>query len=422
MEGDVVIRVENLGKLYQIGQREPYRTLRDTLARAFHKTFSKAGKRNGDEPDRYIWALKEVSFEVERGEVIGIIGRNGAGKSTLLKILSHITEPTEGYVELATRVGSLLEIGTGFHPELTGRENVYLNGAILGMRKAEIAEKFDEIVEFAELEKFVDTPVKYYSSGMSVRLAFAVAAHLEPEILLVDEVLAVGDISFQQKCLNKMGEVSRQGRTVLFVSHNLGAIWSLCPKTIWIDSGKLKAIGATAEIVTAYRNSLHLQEDGLADERARKGTGKLRVTNISLQEADGTIAKSIRSGQPVTFVLDYVSRADARLSDIGVNMIVANDREIPVFSLTNKVAGEWFSTIPAKGRMNCHIPSLPLVPGEYELHYSIRIRGEVADRVFFAKRFLVVEGDFFGTNRLPVRSQGDTLVAHKWHVEGVSNG
>ncbi|RJR27578.1 ABC transporter ATP-binding protein [candidate division WWE3 bacterium] len=258
---DIAIRVENLSKRYRIGQREPYRALRDVLARgltapfrattsAFRRSAATAANLSGT--NNHIWALKDVSFDVKRGEVVGIIGRNGAGKSTLLKILSRITEPTEGYAEIHGRVGSLLEVGTGFHPELTGRENIYLNGAILGMKKYEIERKFDEIVDFAEIEKFIDTPVKYYSSGMYVRLAFTVAAHLEPEILLVDEVLAVGDAAFQKKCLGKMGDVAKEGRTVLFVSHNMGAISNLTRHCLWLDNGILREEGPTMDIVSHY--------------------------------------------------------------------------------------------------------------------------------------------------------------------------
>ena len=246
--GHTAIRVENLSKRYRIGERKSYGTLRDVLAgiarsplrrfRSRDHTFQSQTSKDG-----FIWALKDISFEVQRGEVIGIIGRNGAGKSTLLKILSRITKPTQGMSEIHGRVGSLLEVGTGFHPELTGRENIYLNGAILGMRRAEIERKFDEIVDFAEIEKFLDTPVKRYSSGMHVRLAFAVAAHLEPEILLVDEVLAVGDATFQKKCLGKMGDIADSGRTVLFVSHNLAAIHALCSRVYLIEQGQVKADG-----------------------------------------------------------------------------------------------------------------------------------------------------------------------------------
>jgi lipopolysaccharide transport system ATP-binding protein len=264
---EVAIRVENVSKRYRIGQNTGpyYVTLRDRIATAFTNPFrrlSSRAYRPGLTPDNerratdeYIWALKGISFEVRQGEVIGIIGRNGAGKSTLLKILSRITEPTEGYAELHGRVRSLLEVGTGFHPELTGRENIYLNGAILGMRKAEITRKFDEIVAFAEVEKFVDTPVKHYSSGMYVRLAFAVAAHLEPEILIVDEVLAVGDAMFQKKCLGKMQDVASEGRTVLFVSHNMATIERLCDRCILLQEGQVSKIGIPTDVIHTYINT-----------------------------------------------------------------------------------------------------------------------------------------------------------------------
>jgi homopolymeric O-antigen transport system ATP-binding protein len=271
---DIVIKVENLSKQYRIGSREGYRTFRETLVDAAKAPFQRLGAawsrvhrargKGKDSPlfapspvqssqrDDLIWALKEVSFEVKQGDVVGIIGRNGAGKSTLLKILSQITEPTEGRVELRGRVGSLLEVGTGFHPELTGHENIYLYGAILGMDRWEVTRKFDEIVAFAEIEKFVDTPVKRYSSGMYMRLAFAVAAHLETEVLLVDEVLAVGDIAFQKKCLGKMDDVSKSGKTILFVSHNMGAIRQLCKEAVLLDSGRIQGKGESSAIVAEY--------------------------------------------------------------------------------------------------------------------------------------------------------------------------
>jgi lipopolysaccharide transport system ATP-binding protein len=247
------IRVGSLGKLYRLGRRERYPTLRDVLADAATSLFRWGAGQSATES---LWALKDVSLTVARGEVLGVIGRNGAGKSTFLKILSRITEPTEGWVELHGRVGSLLEVGTGFHPELTGRENVYLNGAILGMRRTEIARKFDDIVAFAETERFVDTPVKHYSSGMYMRLAFAVAAHLEAEILLVDEVLAVGDVAFQRKCMGKMGDVAHAGRTVLFVSHNLEAIQRLCGRCVLLEGGRVTQEGSAREVVAQYLSAL----------------------------------------------------------------------------------------------------------------------------------------------------------------------
>jgi len=257
---DVAVRAENLSKLYRIGERDRYFTLRDTIMNFVRRPLARFsdngnGVSSSSLAESTIWALKDVSFEVKRGEVVGIIGRNGAGKSTLLKILSRITQPTEGEARIYGRVGSLLEVGTGFHGELTGRENTYLNGAILGMKKVEIDRKFDEIVDFSGVEKFLDTPVKHYSTGMHVRLAFAVAAHLEPDILIVDEVLAVGDARFQKKCLNKMQDVGQQGRTVLFVSHNMQAITRLCKRTILLDEGKIIADGPSHKVVGVYLNS-----------------------------------------------------------------------------------------------------------------------------------------------------------------------
>jgi len=259
---EIAIKVVNLSKKYKIGERVPYKTLREEIIKFF--------KRDRKKENEYIWALKDVSLEIKKGEIVGIIGPNGAGKTTLLKILSRITEPTDGYAEVYGRVGSLLEVGVGFHPELTGRENIYLNGAMLGMSKKEIDKKFDQIVSFADIEKFIDTPVKHYSSGMYVRLAFSVAAHLEPEILLVDEVLAVGDISFQQKCLGKMDQVTKEGRTVLFVSHNMSAIRSLCKRVIWLENGKIKKEGDANSVTIEYEETFLKYGGGLSPERVRK--------------------------------------------------------------------------------------------------------------------------------------------------------
>ena len=311
---DIAIRVENLGKRYRIGaKQERYQRFTETAMdaltapiRRVRQALQRSSAHMSTRSNDIIWALRDVSFEVQRGEVVGIIGRNGAGKSTLLKILSRITEPTTGRVELRGRVGSLLEVGTGFHPELTGRENVYLNGAILGMRREEIGKKFDEIVEFSGVEQFLDTPVKRYSSGMQVRLAFAVAAHLEPEILLIDEVLAVGDAAFQQKCLGKMSEVAGQGRTVLFVSHNMGAVASLCPRAILIADGKIAVTGPSADVITAYLHEATSREhDGHVDLRNwsgdRKGDGPMRVTFLETRQADGRLGSRFAYGEPVRF-------------------------------------------------------------------------------------------------------------------------
>ena len=271
---DIVIRAESLSKRYRIGERERYVALRDVLTRAAYapaRLFRprQAPSSNGDHS--HIWALKDVSFEIRQGEVVGIIGRNGAGKSTLLKILARVTKPTHGFAEVRGRMGTLLEVGTGFHPELTGRENVFLSGAILGMSKAEIQRKFDEIVAFAEVEKFIDTPLKHYSTGMQMRLAFAVAAHLEPEILLVDEVLSVGDIQFQKKCLGKMGDVAKTGRTILFVSHQMNQIRRLCQRLFWVEAGQVKGQGTTSNVLGAYETASSAEAIGPeSDARERQ--------------------------------------------------------------------------------------------------------------------------------------------------------
>ena len=294
---DIAIRVENLSKQYRIGgKQERYKTLRDTLTDAFVAPFRRVGKllrgqaTGAAELDEIIWALKDISLEVKHGEVVGIIGGNGAGKSTLLKILTRITEPTEGKAEIHGRVGSLLEVGTGFHPELTGRENIYLNGAILGMRREEIDRKFDEIVAFAEVERFIDTPVKHYSSGMYLRLAFAVAAHLEPEILLIDEVLTVGDAAFQKKCLGKIGDVAKEGRTVLFVSHNLIALQSICQRTIWIHDGQIKKSGVTANVISNYIQSITslMTEQVWDDVRVSPGNEVVHLHKVKVRPNRGT--------------------------------------------------------------------------------------------------------------------------------------
>src|SRR3990172_644194 len=299
-----IIEIQGISKSYTIGKKEAYGSLRDEIMQTITAPFRRRARgAETDVNDTTIWALKDVSFEVQEGEVIGIIGRNGAGKSTLLKILSRITEPTSGRIVMHGRVASLLEVGTGFHPELTGRENIFLNGALLGMTRAEIKSKFDEIVSFSEIEKFHDTPVKRYSSGMYVRLAFAVAAHLEPEILLVDEVLSVGDVAFQRKCLDKMEGVSREGRTVVFVSHNMTAVTSLCQRGILLREGKVPFSGDAVSVVAEY-----LRGDGLGGPRfrAEKETGRAQLLSVDVRDADGIEIERPLSTEPFVFDLAYV--------------------------------------------------------------------------------------------------------------------
>jgi lipopolysaccharide transport system ATP-binding protein len=334
---DIAIRVSNLGKEYRIGGRqESYRTLRDTLADALTSPVRRLGRllrgQSGGaaDLDQPFWALDDVSFEVGRGEVVGIIGRNGAGKSTLLKILSRITEPTTGRVQIYGRVGSLLEVGTGFHAELTGRDNIYLNGAILGMRRAEIERKFDAIVDFAEVAQFIDTPVKHYSSGMYLRLAFAVAAHLEPEILIVDEVLAVGDLAFQKKCLGKMGEVAKQGRTVLFVSHDMTAINTLCQRAILLDQGRVAMSGPTRDVVAHY-----LERSRPAERSAtrRAGTGdEIRLLRATTRQ-NGREVGVVNCREPFDVVLEYEIVKPVRNSRFFI--LLRNERNEVIFGTSD---------------------------------------------------------------------------------------
>lgn len=334
---DVAIRVREIGKRYRIGERRaPYKTIRESLTEAIRNSFRARNGSNGDgnaavaraPAKNTFWALKNICFDVERGEIVGVIGRNGAGKSTLLKILSRITDPTEGEVEICGRVGSLLEVGTGFHPELTGRENIFLNGAILGMKRAEIAAKFDEIVAFAGTEKFLDTPVKFYSSGMYTRLAFAVAAHLEPEILIVDEVLSVGDAEFQKKSLGKMGDVARSGRTVLFVSHNMHAVATLCGRCVLLECGRILMDGAATEVTTMYYAQSAESIWGQSDLRSapRVGTGKARFTSITLQPLapDGSLLDTAYVGCDLEIGLTIEACADLLPSNVAVVIYDSN--------------------------------------------------------------------------------------------------
>jgi lipopolysaccharide transport system ATP-binding protein len=362
---ELAVRVEGLGKEYRLGgPRERYATLRDQvnkLASAPLRALRGRGERS--EQDGLFWALKDVSFEVPRGEVVGIIGRNGAGKSTLLKILSRITEPTEGEVDINGRVGSLLEVGTGFHPELSGRENVYLNGAILGMRRTEITRKFDEIVTFAEVEKFIDTPVKHYSSGMYMRLAFAVAAHLEPEILIVDEVLAVGDAAFQKKCLGKMGEVARGGRTVLFVSHNMQAVSQLTTAVALLDGGRVAFYGSTPEGVARYSAGVFSETSLGEPYRAAPDRAEPHVAAARVKTSDA-FGEHV-CGRPITF--EFAVKLDRELDGVcfAFQVLDGGDRPVCYFWLHDRAAefrrgaGTYF--------VRCAVPRFRLYMGRYTL-------------------------------------------------------
>jgi lipopolysaccharide transport system ATP-binding protein len=370
--GDVAVRVEGIGKRYRLGgPREAYSTLRDQLRRmvSLRRLLRRAARAEKRPP---FWALKDVSFEVKAGECVGIIGRNGAGKSTLLKILSRITEPTEGGADIHGRVGSLLEVGTGFHPELTGRENIYLNGAILGMRRAEIVRKFDEIVGFAEVEKFVDTPVKHYSSGMYTRLAFAVAAHLEPEILVVDEVLAVGDAEFQKKCLGKMGEVARGGRTVLFVSHNMAAVQSLCRTGVLLDRGRVKQVGPAGEVVRAYLTSSK-QAEGQFNPGGRRAPATNCEITAAWLEKDGERVDTLLFGDRVDVVL--VVKVVERVK-FAVELILRQQDGMPVAFAPSGLAQGWeLDRLPGEVTVRCQLPPARLASGGYSVDLITAVSG-----------------------------------------------
>jgi len=369
---EVAIRVEGLSKQYRIGGPQArYKTLRESLMGAAQAPIRRAGRllrgEAATDHQETIWALKDVSFEVKHGEVLGVIGRNGAGKSTLLKILSRITAPTEGTVDLYGRVGSLLEVGTGFHPELTGRENIYLNGAILGMKRAEIDQKFDEMVDFAELEKFLDTPVKHYSSGMYVRLAFAVAAHLDPEILLVDEVLAVGDAAFQKKCLGKMGEVAGEGRTVLFVSHNMVAVQMLCEYSILLGAGTVVSAGRSSQVILQYLGQ-SLQDRTVRewDNSVRApGNDSVRLQKIRVLNAHGQANPEIHTEEDFTIEIEYrVHRYGVKT---GVTMVLYNHEGICVLSSLSNHEKHWHNKPHPIGlfRSTCLVPGMLLSEGQY---------------------------------------------------------
>jgi len=428
---DSIINVENLSKRYLVGHQADrasrYVALRDVIARGVldlvRKTADMIQGRQivqGDEVEEF-WALKDVSFEVKRGEVLAIIGRNGAGKSTLLKILSRITEPTKGRVFLRGRVASLLEVGTGFHPELTGRENIFLNGAILGMTQREIRNQFDEIVAFAEVEQFLDTPVKRYSSGMYVRLAFAVAAHLEPEILIIDEVLAVGDAEFQKKCLGKMSEVASGGRTVLFVSHNMGAVRSLCSRAIVIDGGKIIASGAATQAVEAYLqlSSAHIGCEWFWENSEMPGDETLRVERVSLTKSDGKLTTEVQSDERFQIKIQYEQRAYIRGLRISVQLVTQLG-EIAFTTSDHSIRNEGVF-VPGRYQSSCWIPEKLLNIGQYTVRLVIDVPGvRVIQRSFDVGSFMVVGQHHGGTTFPDASWAGVVSPLCSWIVTSIS--
>jgi homopolymeric O-antigen transport system ATP-binding protein len=417
-----ILEIENLSKEYALGQSfsTPAR-LREFLWRKVGRSAGTPDVHSGARSEQHFWALRDLTFAVSEGDVVAIIGRNGAGKSTLLKIISRITDPTEGSVTLRARMASLLEVGTGFHPELTGRENVFLNGAILGMKRAEIISKFDEIVAFAEIQQFLDTPVKHYSSGMYVRLAFAVAAHLNPEILVVDEVLAVGDMAFQKKCLGKMDEVSQGGRTVLFVSHNMAAVENLCRRGIVLDQGNLVFQGTAKEAVHYYLNSMssahppagHVVEFETALDRCSAKEPLLK--RLELYSAGGRPAtEGLQIGSLLLLRVHFELPDPTADFDVGIGFNNAYGQR--VFTAHSS----FDSHRPAGKRtgpqmFTCEIPRLTLTPGEYTLRIWLEIENKEADLINDAARVVVVESDYYGTGKVPWN--GNFVLKHHWYSE-----
>jgi lipopolysaccharide transport system ATP-binding protein len=403
------LRVEGLGKRYRLGGLQTYQTLRDSVVDLL------CGRREEKKkPD--FWALRDVSFELKEGEVLGIVGRNGAGKSTLLKLLSQITSPDTGRIEIHGRMGSLLEVGTGFHPELTGRENVFMNGTLLGMRRKEIERKFDEIVEFSGVEKFLDTPVKRYSSGMRVRLGFAVAAHLEPEILVIDEVLAVGDAEFQRKCLGRMNQVASEGRTVLYVSHQMDSILGLCNRVIWLDKGALRLDGPPSSVVKEYLGSGASTELS-ADLRSvdfRDGSGDSRFFYISINEANGTPPMC---GESMTFTLRWRCKTSARGSWL-VRIIIRDQLDRKIAILDNELSGTYFEGGQEIFEALCTVEKTSLIPSIYYVDVSLWVGRVRHDRIQRALAFEVLPGDFFGSG--VALNEGIFCLEHRWTFQSVT--
>jgi lipopolysaccharide transport system ATP-binding protein len=422
---DLAIKVDNLSKRYRIGtQSDGYRTLRDTLADGFKSLLRRNGRRSVlsprhstvdsklSAPSDTFWALRDVSFQVKRGEVVGIIGRNGAGKSTLLKILSRVTRPTRGRVKINGRVGSLLEVGTGFHPELTGRENIYLNGAVLGMTKAEIGRKFDEIIEFAEIHRFLDTPVKRYSSGMYMRLAFSIAAHLEPEILLVDEVLAVGDQAFQQKCIGKMSDVAKEGRTILFVSHNMACIQRLCHSAILLDEGQIRAFSKVPDVIQTYLREVVSPVSSW--KLSSVPTKHAYFRKIYLADEKDEQVKHVTTASSLSIIMEYVVQSKYRGLQISVDLLDSNGDLI--FASNPQDKGLDPPEEPGQYRAVVRLPPQILLPKTYGIRTNLWTPWEGILDTVSSLRLSVIE-TLSLSNATPEGKPGQILVPCDWLIK-----
>lgn len=413
--GSVAIRAEGLSKHYRLGAGVQHNTLRDQVMHRL-KSLTRWGA-GQSETDPSFWAVNDISFEVQHGEVLGIIGHNGAGKSTLLKILSRITQPTRGTADIYGRVSSLLEVGTGFHSELTGRENIFLNAAMLGMRRQEVRRKFDEILAFSGVEQFIDTPVKRYSSGMYVRLAFAVAAHLEPEILIVDEVLAVGDASFQQKCLGKMEEVSRSGRTVLIVSHNMTIIEGLCERAILLEKGRIARMGKTHTVVEGYADAIRTQAStAIEDRQDRVGLGEILLTKIELLDGARHAVAAAITGRDIIIRMHYRCAEQKEFRNCRVSISVNGRKGQDLFVLSTDIVDPTPLTLKGTGYVDFIVPELPLTGGAYFFQSYIESNGQAQDWIKNVAPFPVLDADYYGTGNLcpPGWEANGVLVDYRW--------
>ncbi len=423
---DVVIRVRDLGKQYKLKTGPRYKTLRDELTNAVGSMLRRERKAPAG-PGQFIWALRHVDFEVRAGQVVGIIGKNGAGKSTLLKILSRVTTPTSGYADIRGRVGSLLEVGTGFHPQLTGRENVFLSGAILGMKNAEIKRKFDEIVAFSEVEKFIDTPVKHYSSGMFLRLAFSTAVHMHTDILMIDELLSVGDAGFQERCRGKMREITQSGRTILLVSHNLPVISALAEKSILLEEGQVALYDDTQKVIGAYLTRGREGNVSLANRTERSGSWELKFTGVEVCDDGGTPGGMLRSGESAIIRLHYTCERPVRAWNLVLDMLLRDSLGFPVCTLSTRFAQPLEDeTLDAQGALECYIPRLLLAEDSYSADIWCVLNNTIVDYVQSVSLPAVQSADFFGTGAMPVRGKhGLALIPHEWRIgrrETVSSG
>jgi homopolymeric O-antigen transport system ATP-binding protein len=411
---DTAIEVRGLGKRYEIGvEQVGYMLLTERIT----ERLKSLGR--GQKTEEF-WALRDVDFEVKRGETMGIVGHNGAGKSTLLKILSRITPPTEGEARLRGRVGALLEVGTGFHPELTGRENVFLNGAILDMRRHEIQRRFDEIVEFADVGPFVDTPVKRYSSGMQMRLAFSVAAHLEPEILIIDEVLSVGDLAFQEKCLGRMETAAGEGRTVVFISHNLASVRGLCDRAIMLSGGRIMARGSASEVVDTYVSDMLTEsQTSLRDRENRVGDGRMLLTDLRLEQG-GEMIDSPASGKDFDIVVSFETADGAPMRGVNFGIVIAaHGEDKPLINIYSETAGAPFREVPGKGEIRCRIKRCPLPAGQYYVGVWCDASQQMLDAITRAADLTVGGGDFYGSGREQMGPR-TVLVDHSWSIAEIS--